>query len=151
MNLPLTLLGGAALYKMMALPRFLYALLNTPHLVPPQYFCSVESEVRSMLWNNGTPRIAFAKLTKSWCDGGIALPAISSYYWASQLMVLNHWAHRPVMDPAYRMDRHNMLLGNYLRALYGGPSQEPKYTPTSTTVSIWHTANSALGWKGRIT
>lgn len=135
---------------MMALPRFLYVLQNMPHLVPSHYFQSIDLEVRVLLWNHGVPRIALIKLTKSWFDGSIALPAIKSYYWASQLVVLNHWRHRPIVDPAYRMDRHNILPGNYLRALYGGAKHKPSFTPTSTMVALWHKATAALGWKDKI-
>lgn len=44
-TLPLSLMSKAALYKMTALPRFLYALQNTPFPVPLAFFLKIEQEV----------------------------------------------------------------------------------------------------------
>lgn len=84
-SLPLSLLGRAALFKMMALPRFLYALHNTPYPVPDSYFQTINATISALLWDNGPARIAITKLYRSWYDGGIALPDIKAYYWAAQL------------------------------------------------------------------
>mgnify|MGYP002804526363 CR=1 FL=1 len=113
---PLSLLGRAALYKMMSLPRFVYALQNDPFQVPDSYFAAIEGEIRRLLWEGSDPRIALRKLTLSWFDRGIALPDIRLYYWATQLININRWSFLPQEEPALRMDRYNMQpRGFYVR------------------------------------
>lgn len=116
-SLPLSLLGKAALFKMMALPRFFNGLQNTPFPVPQTYFRAIEAEVTKLLWDNKPPRIAMTKLHQSWYDGGIALPNIQGYYWAAQLIVINQWLHVPHTDPAYSLDRLQLGLAGPHRAL----------------------------------
>lgn len=103
--LPLSLLGRAALFKMMLLPRFLYILYNAPDMVPAAYFKAVENAQRALVWGNSPPRIAISNLVQSWYDGGIGLPNIKKYYWASQLTSINHWIFKLHEDPGYAMDR----------------------------------------------
>lgn len=108
-TLPLTLLGRAALFKMMALPRFLYALHNTPYPVSDAYFRAINAEVSALLWHDRPARVAANKLYRSWYDGGIALPDIKAYYWAAQLTSVNQLFHKPDTDPTYHLDR--LILG----------------------------------------
>lgn len=103
-QLPLSLLGRAALFKMMALPRFLYALQNYPEPVPQHYFAEIEATQRTLLWAT-TPRISLGKLTRGWYDGGIALPDIQKYYWAAHLTAINQGTYSVGGDPGYEMDR----------------------------------------------
>ena len=101
----MSLLGRAALFKKMTLPRFLYILQNTPHHVPDTYFKSINSALRTLLWDGGPARVAMSKLVRGWYDGGIALPDMRKYYWASHLAIINGWRHQPQEEPAYRMDK----------------------------------------------
>lgn len=88
-TLPLSLLGRAALFKMMSLPHFLYALQNSTDLVPARYFSEIETR----------PWIALRKLVLGWYDGGIGLPDIKRYYWAAHLAAINHCTYRHEDDP----------------------------------------------------
>lgn len=111
-SLPLSLLGRAALFKMMSLPRFLYVLHNSPGPVPAAYFAAIEREQRMLLWVKGIPRISFPKLVRGWYDGGICLPDIKKNYWAAQLAAINQGMYRPHDDPGYRMDSWLLLGGS---------------------------------------
>lgn len=73
-SLPLSLPGRAALFKMLALSRFLYALQNCPFPIPDSYIRAVEGDLRLLLWDGKVACIALHKLTMSWYDGGLALP-----------------------------------------------------------------------------
>lgn len=136
---------------MMALPRFLYALQNLPFPIQPKYFADINSEVNKLLWDGHNARIARNKLTRSWYDGGIALPSIQNYYWAAHLVVLNQWVHAPQDEPAYRMDWHLLGTDGILRALYRTPRQQGLTGPTAHTVKIWYEAQRSLGRHGVIT
>lgn len=150
-SLPLTLLGRAALFKMMGLPRFLYALHNTPFLVPNSYFQAINAEIALLLWDGKVSRIAQHKLTRSWYDGGIALPNIKYYYWASQLQVINQWLHSSQTEPAYRLDRYQIHATRIFTELYSKRPNVTLINPTLHVIQIWHAAQRAMGWKDQIT
>lgn len=136
---------------MLALARFLYVLQNTPHKVPDAYFISVEREVRILLWDGKSSRIATHKLTRGWYDGGIALPDLKQYYWTSQLAVVNQWVFAPPSETAYLTDRWVMAKGGYLRALYSSPKTQHLTSSTAQTVALWHCATKKLGWHKKLT
>lgn len=149
-TLPLTLLGRAALFKMLALPRFLYILHNCPYPIPDTYFLAIEGEIRTLLWDGGTPRIALPKLNLGWYDGGIALPNIRLYYWASQLAVINQWIHYPYNNPSIHLEEYQTGKEGYLGALYSKPCGRRYIGPMAQTLDIWHKANK-LGWAQKLT
>ena len=150
-SLSLSLLGRAALYKMMSLPRLLYALQNTPYLVPNSYFASINSEVRKLIWDGTPPRIALHKLCQGWYEGGIALPDIQKYYWAAHLTAINQWAFLPQDEPSLRMDRLLLKPTGYLGKIYGKQPTINQTSPTQVAVKIWHDTLQALKWEGKLT
>lgn len=135
---------------MMALPRFLYALQNSLDVVPASYFKEIESLQRDLLWDSG-PRIAFPKLTLNWYDGGISFPDIRKYYWATQLIAINHGTYGRQDDPGYILDKLLLPGGNYNRALYSRSHRYPLFGPTLHAVQAWHSANKHLGWEHKLT
>lgn len=145
-------MGRAVLFKMMALPRLLYVMQNTPYLLPEAVFRRIEAEQRRLLWGGISPRIALSKLQRGIYDGGLAVPDLRKYYWATQLININGWVFSPLEEPAYRVDRHEMGKGSYLAALYH--KGRPKATwpvQTATVVTVWHKANKMLGWRNKLT
>lgn len=88
-GLPVSLMGRAVLFKMMALPRLLYAVQNTPYRIQESFFRAIESEQRKPLWGGGSPRIGLRKLQNGVYERGLAVPDIRKYYWASQLININ--------------------------------------------------------------
>lgn len=135
----------------MALPKFLYALQNSPNPVPIAYFKSIEAEVNLLLWEGKPPRIAMSKLTRSWYDGGFALPNVQLYYWAAHLIVENQWLHAPQEEPSIRLDRHVLGADRLLSSLYNKAKTTTLTGPTAHTLHIWYTAQRTLGWKGILT
>lgn len=68
-TLPLTPMGRAALFKMMALPHLLYMLQNTPHEVSLEFFRRVESELRTLLWSGADPVLLCSNSRKGFMMG----------------------------------------------------------------------------------
>lgn len=122
----LLLLGKVSLFKMMALPCFLYVLQNTPYAVPPSYFQAVDTVTCTLLGDGAPTRIFLPKWIWGWYDGRIVLPALQQYYWLAQLIV-NQWVHLPEDEPTYRMDWQNMRTGVYLGTIYGGGGGVPHH------------------------
>lgn len=170
-KLQLSLIGGVTLFKMMRNsnkgfgPRqldraviqndgiaqiFIYSL-NTPCRIPPRFFKKIDSELRQLLWDGGQPRIALHKLQRTVFEGGLPIPDIRKYYWASQLVTINDWVFMGWEDPGYRVEHHSMGQRGYLAALYRRQTGNVLPPQTQTTISIWREAALFLGWKGKLT
>lgn len=135
---------------MLALPRFIYVMQNTPYPIPVEVFKCIRQEVNK-LWDGGAPRIAQNKLTKGVYDGGLALPDIRLYYWASQLQVINDWVYADTAEPAYRVDRSIMPQGNCEHLLYTKRLHKTWPVHTTVVVQSWKEANKFLGWTDKLT
>lgn len=136
---------------MLALPKFLYVLQNCPYPIPDKYFSNIEGEIRTLLWDGGNPRIALSKLTKGWYDGGISLPDIRLYYWASQLITINQWIHGSPSNPSVHLELYQTGREGYLGALYNKVKKGRYVGPMTQTITIWHRANGRLGWAQKLT
>lgn len=97
-----------------------------------------------MLWDGGAPRVALKKLTKGWYDGGIALPDIKLYYWASQLAVVNQWIYFPPTNPAFALDKCQTDVSGYMGALYTPPRKNRFFGPSRFGI------RPRLDWDGQI-
>ena len=149
--LPLSLLGRAAIFKMVCLPRLLYQLQNFPFPIAAVYFSTIETHLRGFLWQHGVVRIALTKCYKSTFDGGIALPDILAYYRAAQLVVLNEWWFGGARDPAYASEFWAMGDTSIQQILYGTivPSELP---PAARTVfAVWRSTLRSIKWHGKLT
>lgn len=94
-TLPLYLLGRAALFNMMALPRSLYILQNTPYPVPTKYFQSIESEQRLLSWGGKPLRMALHKLVRGGTKGVLHYPTYKNTtgwhnWWPSTTVCIDH-------------------------------------------------------------
>lgn len=90
-------------------------------------------------------------MTKGWYDGGIALPDMRLYYWASQLIVINQWIHGTASHPSCQLERYQTGREGYLGALYTKARKGRYIGPMAQTVNIWHKATGHLEWAGKLT
>lgn len=135
-DLPLTLLGRAALFKMITLPQLLYVLQNSCHPLPKGTFTEIANKTLILLWQGRHPRIALKTLQRNPYNGGIALPDIEAYFWASHLIPINEWIHKNRLHPTYRLEREEMLLHTHLHYLYGGKGSSRLLPATRVTVGM---------------
>ena len=145
-GLPLSVMGRAAIFKMIAMPRLLYILHYSPFRVPG--FMIQEGRrpgARSLIWAGGQPDISLGTLQRSKFEGGIALPNLRKYYEAAQLSIVNDWAHAERDDPASRMDRLGMGTHSFLHALYRGSLTKEAKPATQTVVQTWKLLPQEMG------
>lgn len=69
---------------------FLYALPNTPVYVPQKIFKYINSLLNSYLWGSKASRVSLDILQLPVDQGGLPLPDLHLYYFASQLVYI-HW------------------------------------------------------------
>ena len=90
-SLPLSLLGRVNLIKMVVLPRFLYPFQHIPIFINKSFFTKLDQAINSFLWCNKRARIKMATLQLSRSEGGLALPNVRQYYWASNINKILFW------------------------------------------------------------
>ena len=89
--LSLSLIGRINAIKMILLPKFLYLFQALPVFIPKSFFDTVDSKISSYVWQNKNPRLSRKFLQKSKKEGGLALPNLRFYYWATNIRNLIHW------------------------------------------------------------
>lgn len=102
-DLPLTLLGRVNLFKMILLPKFLYALSNSPVYIPKKTFQYINLLLNSFLWGSKATSVSLDTL-KLPDRGGLALPDLHLYYLASKLVYIHWWKFPQVNNAAVEME-----------------------------------------------
>ena len=89
--LSISLLGRVAIIKMNILPRLLYPIQMLPNYFPAKYFKAIHSMISRFIWKNKRPRLKLEKLHLSVKEGGLSLPNVMYYHWASQIRYIVEW------------------------------------------------------------
>ena len=90
----LSLNSRVSAVKMNILPRLLYIFRTLPVEVNDNQFREWDKWISRFIWQGKKPRIRFSTLQLGKENGGIALPCLRNYYYASQLIPLLHWCSR---------------------------------------------------------
>ena len=90
-TLPLSLIGRVNLIKMIILPRFLYPFQHIPLFINKSFFTKLDQAINSFLWCGKKARIKMSVLQFPKSEGGLALPNIRHYYWASNFNKILFW------------------------------------------------------------
>uniref|UniRef100_A0AAQ5YGG3 Reverse transcriptase domain-containing protein n=1 Tax=Amphiprion ocellaris TaxID=80972 RepID=A0AAQ5YGG3_AMPOC len=79
--------------KMSVLPKLLYLFRTLPIEVPEGQFGEWDKQISRFIWQGKRPRIRFGTLQLKKEQGGLALPCLKYYYYASQLIPLILWCN----------------------------------------------------------
>lgn len=147
--------GRASLLKITILPCFLYLLQIIPIWIPSSFFLSFRQACSSFIWRGKLPRIKFDCLTLPKNKGGIALPNLRRYYWATHLSRVVDWnIHHTVKD---WFTLEHLVSPQSLSSL---PWMHPKYISSHTklhpltgpTLEVFHISTKVSNptpWLGR--
>lgn len=86
-------------FKMSILPKFLYIFQSIPLAPPPFFFHRNRKLFFYFIRNNRTPRLRLSLLFLPYDRGGLQLPNLEWYYWASQLSAIMFWFSKDVFLP----------------------------------------------------
>lgn len=96
---PLSWFGRVASLKMNVLPQVLYIFQTVPVTMPFAFFASLRWLFVDFIWACKGSQISLANHTLPKRKGGLGLPDIHQYYWASHLARVVDWnAHRASKD-----------------------------------------------------
>ena len=139
-GLYLSLPGRVSCIKMNVLPRFLYLFQSLPILLSKSFFQSLNKLISSFLWASKNARIRREFLERPRDKGGLALPNMRNYYWASNIQKVIYWYQSPQLD--WCKIEANSCTSTSLPALVtaGLPLSPSKFTSSpvvSSSLRIW--------------
>ena len=109
-TLPISLLGRINAIKMIFLPQLLYLLQNIPIFITKAFFNRLDSISIPFVWDYKTHRIGKAHLCKTKTCGGLALPNLIYYYWASNIRFIGYMLDgTAVLDCGLEMEQGDCL------------------------------------------
>ncbi len=139
-GLYLSLVGRVNCIKMNVLPRLLYQFQSLPLFLPQSLFQSLDKLISSFLWAGKNPRIRREILEKPKDQGGLALPNMKKYYWASNIQKVMYWYQAPELD--WCRTEANSCISTSLSALITAklPFSQSKFSSSPVVIStlkIW--------------
>ena len=95
---------------MIFLPQLLYLLQNIPIFITKAFFNRLDSISIPFVWDYKTHRIGKAHLCKTKTCGGLALPNLIYYYWASNIRFIGYMLDgTAVLDCGLEMEQGDCL------------------------------------------
>uniref|UniRef100_A0A1A8PUF6 Reverse transcriptase domain-containing protein n=2 Tax=Nothobranchius rachovii TaxID=451742 RepID=A0A1A8PUF6_9TELE len=82
--------------KMNILPRFLFLFMSLPIRIADSQFSAWDRLISRFMWSGARPRIKFKTLQLDKKHGGLALPDLRGYYYASQMRYMVCWCSSEV-------------------------------------------------------
>ena len=89
--LPPSLVARVKSVKMNILPKLSYLFQYIPVFLPQSFFHKSDKSITEFIWNRKVPRLQKELLQRPKTLGGLALPNLRFYYWASILRVIQLW------------------------------------------------------------
>lgn len=80
---------------MQILPKILYYFRSLPIPLPSKFFKQTTTKLKHFIWNGKKTRVAFSILTTTKDLGGMGLPDIRNYHYASLLDQIKLWFTSP--------------------------------------------------------
>lgn len=140
--LALNLIGCINILKMIILPKVTYFFRNSPTWIPVSFFREVERCIISFIWHGSVPRLAKSTLYLPTNLGGLALPDLRVYYWASMLVTVYWWFEGKRSNAAVCLEAACLgslqALQNLAYRGLGAHGDLP--APTVATVRVWGVA-----------
>ena len=97
--LNLSLIARVNSVKMNILPRLSYLFQCIPLFLPQSFFRKLDSRISDFIWNKKVPRLRKQYLQRPKSLGGLALPNLRFYYWATNIRTLKYWLEYEAFDP----------------------------------------------------
>lgn len=135
--------GRIVLYKMLILPKILYAFWTLPVTIPNTIFKQFHTQMNAYVWQNRRPRLSFSLMSKRPRKGGLGLPKLQAYHFAMTLAQVKHWWKGSKSKAWVCMEADCMGIKDLKGALLD-PIANPLFpahiTPTiTTTLNYWKT------------
>lgn len=108
-KLPLTWLGQISVLKMHVLPwlLFLFTYLNMG--IPKKMILDLQWMINTFIWQSKKARVKTALMQQSIQQGGLNVPHMMNYYYATQLTALLFWWSKEWID-SWRLEQDGIVI-----------------------------------------
>lgn len=103
--IPEGLLGRIETIKMMVLPQFIFLFQALPLVILESQFKEWNKMISNFIWNNKKHRIKLKSLTQQREEGGLAVPNIENYFYATQIQIIMKWMNKEVDTKWIKIER----------------------------------------------
>uniref|UniRef100_A0A8D0H8V9 Reverse transcriptase domain-containing protein n=1 Tax=Sphenodon punctatus TaxID=8508 RepID=A0A8D0H8V9_SPHPU len=138
-----TWMGKINLIKMILIPKLLYTLIALPIQIPENFFTKVNRIINTIIWNKSKPRIRRSTMQTPKELGGLNLPNVKYYYWASAMRGVKLW-YEEGRDPSWVTLEKQIIAPNTFKNLL--TEETPRNEPVKksrlhpfigTALDIW--------------
>uniref|UniRef100_A0A3B3B502 Reverse transcriptase domain-containing protein n=1 Tax=Oryzias melastigma TaxID=30732 RepID=A0A3B3B502_ORYME len=145
--MPVSMIGRINIIKMSILPKFLYLFQSIPLSLPASFFTTLRKFFSNFIWNSRRPRLRLSLLYLPYDRGGLKVPNMKFYYWATQLrMAMFYFSTKEV--PAWvgmENDKIGLPLYQYIYSSQIKTLKKQTQNPfLKNTILIWHEAHTFL-------
>ena len=146
--LPLSLAGRIQIIKMNVLPRYLYVFQCLPIFLPKSFFTVINDMISSFIWAGKRPRASRLLLYRERSAGGLGLPNLMGYYWASNMHKILFWYTYPQTSwcQSEAASCSSSLCALACSALHSSPSSLSSNPVVIGTLKIWSQIRRHFGW-----
>ena len=146
--LPLSLAGRIQIIKMNVLPRYLYVFRCLPIFLPKSFFTVINDIISSFIWAGKRPRASRSLLYRDRSDGGLGLPNLIGYYWASNMHKILSWYTSPQTSwcQSEAASCSSSLRAVACSSLQSSPSSLSSNPVVTGTLKIWSQIRRHFGW-----
>lgn len=139
-------------FKMNTLPKLLYLFQCVPLFLPQSFFSRLNTAISEFIWNKKTPRIRKQFLQRPRALGGMALPNLRFYYWASNIRIIQSYLRFDSYNspPVWFKLEAESCKPVPLSALAHSPIKSPSSSYTTnviikTSLRIWNQFRCCFG------
>lgn len=148
-NLPISMIGRINLIKMSILPKFIYLFQALPFPLPSNFFKKTNNMFSQFIWNNRKARFWLRLLYLPYERGGLQVPNLLWYYWATQLSsAMSYFSSStpPTWVNIERRSASNLPINQYLYSSDIKVLKKQTKNPfVKNTISVGYTVHKYTG------
>ena len=130
---------------MMWLPKFIFIFQTIPLIPPKQFFTQLNSLLTSFVWSNKAHRLSRTLLQNVRTEGGLKLPNLELYFYASQMFYIDRIINNTAEEPWIYIESNQLKPQNLFTALFTKRNIKVSNFVTNSTLKSWNKIGKILG------
>ena len=146
--MPISMIGRINLIKMSIIPTFIYLFQALPLPLPSNFYKKTDSIFSQFIWNSRKGRIRLKLLYLPYERGGLRVPNLKWYYWATQLSSAMYYFSSSTPPAWVNIEQKSVSDLPIKQYLYSSDiktlKKQTRNPFVKNTISVWYAAHN---WK----